>query len=223
MKSNIVILVKNRIIIYISYIYDMRTIIYPLTLQSKYYKQLIEMGKIKKGCRILDIGSGTGILGMLLNKLYGDSISYYAIDSGKYVTKASQIKGKSNNGKNKVVRGRIESIPFADNSFDLVYCNLVIHHLAQDVLEFSLDEIKRVLKPKGTLYVFDYCPTRSFVHYAMYIITYIWTSVYENGKVLFQGKMPIYLEENGFKNIKEFPISDLFPLAIYRATNGTIK
>ncbi|MCX5867894.1 MAG: class I SAM-dependent methyltransferase [Proteobacteria bacterium] len=200
----------------------MRTIIYPLTLQTKYYHKIINMAEIKNGFRILDIGCGTGMLGILLKTLYGSSIEYFAVDPNKYVVKAAQIKADKNNYNFKILRGKIENMPFKDKSFDLIFCNLVVHHLPLNIFKTGLSEIRRVLKSKANLLIFDYCPTHSFVHYIVYLITYVWTSIHEHGKDLFKGRMPIHLEKE-FSDINVFQISKLFPLAIYRAKNDSIK
>ncbi len=44
-----------------------------------------------------------------------------------------------------------EPLPYADASFDVVWCSEVIEHLADPA--FSLGEMRRVLKPGGTLVV----------------------------------------------------------------------
>ncbi len=44
-----------------------------------------------------------------------------------------------------------EPYPFKDNSFDYIICNAVLEHVKND--DFVLNEIYRVLKPGGTLYV----------------------------------------------------------------------
>jgi ubiquinone/menaquinone biosynthesis C-methylase UbiE len=42
--------------------------------------------------------------------------------------------------------------PHADHSFDFIYSRLVLHYLSFDELDFALGELRRVLKPGGTLY-----------------------------------------------------------------------
>ena len=48
----------------------------------------------------------------------------------------------------KLLLGDSESLPFPDNTFDVVYCNDSFHHYPapQNVLK----EVHRVLKPEGT-------------------------------------------------------------------------
>jgi SAM-dependent methyltransferase len=48
--------------------------------------------------------------------------------------------------------GVIEAMPFADASFDAVFCSEVFEHLASDQLQAALPEIGRVLRPDGRLY-----------------------------------------------------------------------
>ena len=49
----------------------------------------------------------------------------------------------------RLVNGDVGRLPFADGSFDLVTCNMVMEHL--DEPAFQLREIRRVLKPGGRL------------------------------------------------------------------------
>lgn len=44
-------------------------------------------------------------------------------------------------------------MPYSDNTFDYVYARLVLHYLNKQELDSALNEIYRVLKPNGTLFV----------------------------------------------------------------------
>jgi len=46
-----------------------------------------------------------------------------------------------------------QPLPYEDGHFDYVYARLVLHYLAKDVLQEALAEIRRVLKPGGTIFV----------------------------------------------------------------------
>lgn len=45
------------------------------------------------------------------------------------------------------VKMDIHQIPFADNTFDVIFCNHVLEHVADDLL--AMKEMRRVLKPGG--------------------------------------------------------------------------
>lgn len=45
------------------------------------------------------------------------------------------------------VKMDIHDIPFEENTFDVIFCNHVLEHVADDIQ--SLNEMKRVLKPGG--------------------------------------------------------------------------
>jgi SAM-dependent methyltransferase len=54
----------------------------------------------------------------------------------------------------RLVQGSVVELPFADDSFDLVYSNGVIHHLPQT--SRAIAEFRRVLRPGGTAIVMVY-------------------------------------------------------------------
>lgn len=66
-----------------------------------------------------------------------------------------QAKNKKNSG---LVRGDVMCLPFQDDSFDLILSIAVVHHMStQERRIKAMEEIKRVLKPRGKclLYVWD--------------------------------------------------------------------
>ncbi|HLL60963.1 MAG TPA: methyltransferase domain-containing protein [Candidatus Nitrosocosmicus sp.] len=87
-----------------------------------------------KNC--LDAGCGTGTLVANLRKLgvetYGIEISDYALDAAPKEVKAY------------ISKGNISSIPFEDNTFDLVVSFNVLEHLERSKLKKAADETIRV-------------------------------------------------------------------------------
>lgn len=49
-------------------------------------------------------------------------------------------------------QGLIEALPYAEASFDAVFCSEVFEHLTAGQLQAALPEISRVLRPEGRLY-----------------------------------------------------------------------
>lgn len=93
------------------------------------------------GLSILDAGCGTGALAEKMSA-YGD---VKAIDMSEDALSICRQRGVP------ALMADIQSIPFSDNTFDIVTSVDVIYHrnVADDVK--ALSEIQRVLKPKGVL------------------------------------------------------------------------
>src|SRR5213078_5226371 len=52
--------------------------------------------------------------------------------------------------------GVIEQLPFLDQTFDVVFSTLMMHHLPAPLKRQGLAEIARVLKPGGRLVIADF-------------------------------------------------------------------
>lgn len=107
-------------------------------------QQLLQRVKVGKA---LDIGAGRGISSYALAK---DGWDVYALEPDKSEIVGSGVIKKIASEYDlpiNVVETIGESLPFEDNSFDLVYARQVLHH-ANDLDKMCL-EIARVLKPQG--------------------------------------------------------------------------
>jgi SAM-dependent methyltransferase len=94
---------------------------------------------------VLNIGLGEGYLEELLVRK-GCTVSLLDPDSKSVAAVQSRL---SLGDRAKV--GSIESLPFASNSFDVVFVSEVVEHLSPALLRGGLIEIRRVLKPGGRL------------------------------------------------------------------------
>jgi SAM-dependent methyltransferase len=101
------------------------------------------LAELKAGQRVLDIASGPGSFPMA-----GLACTAIAIDED---VDAFGTAAPLPPGQHARVFGKSERLPFNDASFDLIVCNHALEHLEQ--LEAALDEMRRVLKPDGRLYV----------------------------------------------------------------------
>lgn len=102
--------------------------------------------------RMLDVGCGTGFVISLLVDTFDE---IHGIDP----TEAMLERVDTSSGNVTLHRGVAESLPFADDSFDLVTAYSVFHHLADH--RPALAEAARVLRSGGVLYV-DLEPNRAF-------------------------------------------------------------
>ena len=94
---------------------------------------LREMGDLRVGERILDLGAGTGRFARLL----AESARVVALDTSREMLLAS--KGKMEFAR---ARGDAHRLPFRDGTFDATVVVMVLHHVAH--LKAVLREIARV-------------------------------------------------------------------------------
>jgi SAM-dependent methyltransferase len=105
--------------------------------------ELIESGLFAPETRVLDVGCGTGNYAAALAAATGCRIS--GVDpSARMLDLARDVAPWES-----LVPGRAESLPFADDSFDVVMSTDVIHHIGDRDAYFQ--ESVRVLRPGGQL------------------------------------------------------------------------
>lgn len=115
--------------------------------QSGRFADIIRLIPLEHNLKVLDVGAGVGFLSILLKKKFRcdveavdleGSVSFWAERFEKYgiLIKPCDI-------------GR-DSLPFLDNTFDIVVFSEVIEHLTASPKR-ALEEIKRVLKRGGYL------------------------------------------------------------------------
>jgi ubiquinone/menaquinone biosynthesis C-methylase UbiE len=114
-----------------------------------------------QGRRVLEVGPGAGGHSALFAR-HGARVT--AVDltferaratNGKFVLLGSDAAGSG------ALQGDAEGLPFADNAFDIVYSNGVLHHTRDT--EKAIGEVLRVLKPGGRAVIMLYC--KSSFHY----------------------------------------------------------
>ena len=99
-------------------------------------------------CRLLDCGCGSGGYVEALDTL--PHIRAYGLEF-----EASKVRRARRRiiASSRVVQGDIQTMPYADNSFDAVLLNEVLEHVPDQ--NRGLKEVNRVLRPGGRLLVFS--------------------------------------------------------------------
>lgn len=98
---------------------------------------------LQAGTRALNIGVGNGALERIAA---GKGVDIWSLDpSGRAI---EGLRQELNLGE-KAQAGFSQAIPFPDEYFDAVVMSEVLEHLDDEVLEATLVEVKRVLRPGG--------------------------------------------------------------------------
>ncbi len=117
--------------------------------QSEEWTELISLLKSKKSGKVLDIGAGRGISSYAFAKS-GYEVTALEPNPSALVGAESIHQLSNRTSVNiEVVQDWGETLPFADNTFDIVYGRAVLHH-AHDLNQLC-KEAARVLKPNGYL------------------------------------------------------------------------
>lgn len=167
-------------------------------------KRLIEELGPKPGGRILDAGCGDGFYLHLLSNL--GEFELVGLDSDPRALESARknLKGR----KVKLVEGDVLKTPFKDNYFDKIICSEVLEHLSDDLA--GLKELKRVLKPGGTLmitvpnhnYPFLWDPVNWVLErvFKTHIKSGFWAGIWnQHLRLYYPGELRRSVEDAGFK------------------------
>lgn len=105
-----------------------------------------------KSPRILDIGSGTGQFPEVLHNAFPDC-QVWALDLVRGMLEGGSERWKRLSGRVHPVQADSERLPFADGFFDVLTCANSFHHYPNQAA--AIQEMRRVLKPGGTLMLLD--------------------------------------------------------------------
>jgi ubiquinone/menaquinone biosynthesis C-methylase UbiE len=103
--------------------------------------------------RVLDLGAGTGLLTLALAPHVA---SVTALDISAAMLDRLDAHAVTEGVTNvELVTADMRSLPFDDETFDLVVSNYAFHHLADSAKELAASEARRVLRPGGRFVLCD--------------------------------------------------------------------
>ncbi|HXH20772.1 MAG TPA: methyltransferase domain-containing protein [Dehalococcoidia bacterium] len=153
----------------------------------------------RRGLRILDAGAGTGGSLQLL-KDYGEVTAF------DFAPQAAEMYARREKGR--ICVASIDSIPFRDNSFDLVTSFDVVCQLEETSEQAAFRELWRVLRPGGGLMV--RVPAFQFLHGPHDVVLH-------TRHRYSAGEMAAKLAGAGFRDVKTtYANTFLFPVALAR-------
>ncbi|MBP7585509.1 MAG: class I SAM-dependent methyltransferase [Spirochaetes bacterium] len=118
-----------------------------------YYGNLLDAPPpfpVKEKSRVLDLGCGWG---RVLKPVMDRGARATGLDISHSMLRATRAHLKKHGHRPPLLRGDATRLPFADESFDMVYSLLVLQHLSKENGREVFREVRRVLKPGGEAYI----------------------------------------------------------------------
>jgi len=184
--------------------------------EETFKRKLIKQANIQPMMKVLDLGCGTGTLTLMLKRAHPEA-QITGLDGDSKVLDIA--RNKSRDADIQWDEGLASSIPYPDSAFDRVVTSLVIHHLVTDDKRRAFEEVYRVLKPNGELYVVDFgAPHSSLTRFMTKYMRRL-----EEAADNFDGLIPRFVAEAGFGSVKEAEnfVTVFGPLSIIQAVKGT--
>jgi demethylmenaquinone methyltransferase/2-methoxy-6-polyprenyl-1,4-benzoquinol methylase len=202
-------------------------------IDVKWRKKVVNIVSKNNPKFILDIATGTGDLALMMaEKLQPEKVVGLDISEGMLEVGKQKISKANLSDTIEMVIGDSESMPFEDNTFDAITVSFGVRNFAN--LDKGLTEIKRVLKPNGTLVILETSNPTKFPYKQGYkihtsVILPIIGKLFSKDKVAYSylsesaNSFPFgedfdnILQKNGFINTEYTPVT--FGVAtIYSAT-----
>jgi ubiquinone/menaquinone biosynthesis C-methylase UbiE len=175
---------------------------------------LVQMGDLSNK-KILDIGSGTGTMSIMIKKAY-PTAEVTGLDGDPQILEIARSKARSLGLQIQFDQGMSFNLPYPNESFDVVLTSMMLHHLTRDDKQTTALEMYRVLRPGGQLFGADFGEPRSALGKAIRPITRRFERVAEN----VDGFLPVMFNKAGFKNYKETNRYLLGSIALFQGTKS---
>lgn len=150
--------------------------------------ELIEQRRPLEGARLLEIGTGGGVITSLLADCVGPTGEVFSVD-------VEDMRVEKEGYHFQEVEGTV--LPFGDDDFDVVISNHTIEHVGRrDEQLVHLREIARTMRPEGLAYLAS--PSR-------------WALVEPHFKVPMLSWLPVAIRDRALKMSRRGTVYDIYP------------
>lgn len=159
---------------------------------------LVSLMGLKPGDTVLDFGCGTGTLALMIKQAH-PACRVEGIDIDPQILEIARRKARSRHLTVEFTAYDGMTLPYGNESFDIVVSSYVVHHLSHGDKTRLFREISRVLESGGRLFILDFGIPRSWYARAMTSVTRRIEPVGDN----ILGKVPGYIQDAGFSDVEE--------------------
>jgi ubiquinone/menaquinone biosynthesis C-methylase UbiE len=125
------------------------------TREAEFRKRLLDQASVTGGMDVLDLGCGTGTLGLMVaTREPGAFVT--GLDGDPAMLEQARAQATAVGTDVVFDEGFSFDLPYDDASFDRVVSSLFLHHLTADDKRRTLREVGRVLRPGGEFHVADW-------------------------------------------------------------------
>jgi ubiquinone/menaquinone biosynthesis C-methylase UbiE len=125
------------------------------SFNADFLYQTVEDLKLKKSDNILDIGTGFGVMSIIL-ALQGFKVTTGEPEGHNWADWRESAKKLSVEDLITFEFFRAENLPFEDKIYDALFCYTSFHHI--DDKQSALSEFVRVIKDDGLVIIFEFNP-----------------------------------------------------------------
>ncbi len=170
------------------------------TRESYFKKKLIAQSHLKDNDMIIDIGSGTGTLAIMIKKS-NPKLIVTGVDADAQIISIAEKKLAIEGVKVSFEAAMSNNLPFKDESYECCFSSLFFHHLTDEDKSKTFIEIFRVLNQGGQLHVADWGkPTNFIMRLLFFIVQFL--DGFETTSSNVKGKLPELMRKAGFSDVK---------------------
>lgn len=169
--------------------------------ESRLRDLLLKQANVRDGHDVLDVGSGTGTLLIMLAKRVSRA-RLVGVDGDLGMQHLARAKADKAGATLAWTAGLASSLPFCSTAFDRVLTTFVLHHLSTHNKHRALCEMFRVLRPGGELHIADWGkPHTALMHLASLSLTIFEPA--DGTTANLQGRLPELCAAAGFCGVTQ--------------------
>jgi ubiquinone/menaquinone biosynthesis C-methylase UbiE len=192
-------------------VYDHISRIYPAStyfFHRKAHKIALEMSGLRNGMNVLEVATGSGEMFRRLVKHNPDGYTC-GVDLSPNMAARTQAHARKQFPKSSLHCQAVDcrSLPYRDGSFDHIFCCYLYELLSTEDIYQTMEEMHRVLKPRGTLTSILIGQQAEFFNKAYLVAASVVPAFWGRQMDL---SAPGILQETGFRVIKEHKVRQGF-------------